>query len=109
MNNIKKIFLTIMISLVVSQVWAMDLNSAKGAGLIGEKANGYLGIVSKPASQEATSLLKSINSKRKAKYQEIAKSKGVALKVVEKQAGEKVIGKARAGHYINNGSGWKKK
>lgn len=105
----KKIFSFLAIGLFASQVWALDLDSAKSAGLIGEQANGYLGIVSKPASDEVVTFVKEINSKRKTKYLEIAKEQGVELPIVEKRAGAKVIEKAEAGHYINMGDAWQKK
>lgn len=104
-----KIVSLIMIALFTTPVWAMDLHSAKEAGLVGEQANGYLGIVTKPAGNDVKDLIKDINSKRKAKYMEIAKQKQVELKVVEKRAGAKVIEKTRAGQYINTGNTWQKK
>jgi len=95
--------------LFFSTSYAMDLSEAKSAGLLGEQVNGYLGIVKKPASEEVISLVKSINTKRKAKYQEIALSKGIDLKAVEKQAGIRTIQKTQTGYFINKGQGWQKK
>ena len=113
MNTFKKlnrsILSFILLTLASSLVFAMSLSDAKNAGLIGEQANGYLGLVSKPASNETIALVKSVNTKRKIKYQEIASSKGLDLEVVEKQAGERVIAKTKIGNYINSGSGWTKK
>jgi uncharacterized protein YdbL (DUF1318 family) len=104
---ISKILSALVTILFVSNVWAIDLDSAKNSGLIGEQANGYLGIVSKPASKEVSDLVKSINSKRKVKYQEIANSKDIDIKVVEVQAGKKVLEITEQGQYYNDGSGWK--
>jgi len=104
-----KIIGFLMMGLFTSQIWALDLDSAKDAGLIGEQANGYLGLVTKPAAKEVQDLIDDINSKRKQKYLEIAKEQGVDLAIVEKRAGEKVIEKTTAGRYINAGSSWQKK
>src|SRR5690606_20523635 len=88
---------------------SMDLDSAKQAGLVGELANGYLGAVSTPASQEVQKLVNDINAKRKLKYEEIAKSQQVPLRVVESQSGSKLIQRTKTGHYVNRGASWEKK
>ncbi len=103
------LFNIIFLALFSSTVFAMDLSEAKDAGLIGEQANGYLGLVSKPASEQVKNLVKQVNTKRKTKYLEIAAENGIDLKVVEKQAGDQVIEKTVPGNYINTGSGWTKK
>ncbi len=105
---IKTLLLTLTLFLANTAL-ALDLDSAKAAGLIGEQINGYLGVVNKPASSEAEALVKDINSKRRAKYQEIATKNGTDLSAVEKQAGQKLIEKTASGHYINTGSSWQKK
>ena len=43
---------------------ALSLAEAKSKGLVGEKANGYLGVVV-PGSQEAQSLTNEVNQKRR--------------------------------------------
>jgi uncharacterized protein YdbL (DUF1318 family) len=54
-------------------------------------------------------LVASINSKRKAHYQQIAKKNSISLQAVEVRAGQKAMEKTPAGEYINSGGGWKKK
>ena len=92
-----------------SGIYALDLDSAKNAGLIGEQANGYLGVVSKPASSEVESLVRDVNQKRKVRYQEIAQKNSLSLNQVETQAGQKLLEKTSSGHYINSGGSWEKK
>ena len=90
--------------------WSLDLNAAKTQGLVGETANGYLAVVNGSASASAKSLVASVNTKRKQKYQAIASKNGLQLKDVEALAGKKTIAKSSRGHYIMRaGGGWTKK
>ncbi|MGD8236159.1 MAG: YdbL family protein [Chromatiales bacterium] len=93
--------------LLASPALALDLDSAKARGLVGENANGYIGAVQ--SSGEVNALVNSINTQRKAHYQEISRKNGTPLGTVEKLAGEKLINRAPRGQYINRGSGWVKK
>lgn len=88
---------------------AADLASAKKAGIIGEQANGYIGFV-KAAPSDVKQLVASVNQKRKTRYQNIAKSKKIALSQVAKVGGEKAMSKTLKGNYIKpQGKGWVKK
>ena len=93
--------------LMVMSAFALDLGEAKSAGLVGETSSGYLAAV-KP-STEVDKLVASINSKRKAHYQQIADKNNISLQAVEVRAGKKAMEKTPAGEYTNSGSGWKKK
>ena len=70
--------------------FALSLDEAKSKGLVGEKANGYLGVV-KPGSQESQSLTNEVNQKRREAYQDIAARTKAQLETVETLAGEKAI------------------
>ena len=99
---------TLALSLLMAlPAFALDLGEAKSAGLVGETSSGYLAMV-KP-SGEVDKLVASINSKRKAHYQQIAKKNSISLQAVEVRAGQKAMEKTPAGEYINSGGGWKKK
>ena len=103
------ILITIVSLTLGAQAFAADLSSVKASGLVGEQANGYLGIVSR-APADVTALVKAVNQKRKAKYKQIAISKKIPLAQVEKIAGGKAMQKTRAGHFIKPaGQGWKRK
>jgi len=92
------------------QAVAMDLQSAKKTGMVGETRSGYLGIVSSAASAEVKALVADINKKRKSKFQEIAKRNGTSVSAIEKLAGKKAISKTPPGQYIMTPSGkWVKK
>lgn len=90
--------------------FALDLQSAKSKGLVGETPSGYLADPSGMASTEVKALMKHINAKRKAKYTEVAAKVGKSLAIVEQLAGQKAIEKTKPGFYIQQASGrWVKK
>ncbi len=87
--------------------FALELDAAKSAGLVGETSTGYIAAIK--SSPEVDALVTSINIQRKIHYQEIATKNGITLLAVEVRAGEKAIEKTAAGEYINRGNGWQKK
>ena len=87
----------------------LSLDIAKNSGLVGEKLDGYLGIVTS-SSPELSVLVEDVNAKRRAKYLEISKENGTALSAVEKLAASQAIEKTLSGNYIESAPGsWKKK
>jgi len=92
----------------VAPAFAMSVEEAKTKGLVGEKANGYLGVVN-PASQEAQSLTNEVNKKRRQAYEDIATRNRTQLDAVEALAGEKAIQNTKPGHYVEGPGGWTKK
>jgi uncharacterized protein YdbL (DUF1318 family) len=86
---------------------ALTLNSAKSQGLVGETSSGYLALVSDNAQAQA--LIKSVNAKRKAKYQQLAKKNNLSLAQVETLAGKKAVDKTVTGHFIKVNDKWEKK
>jgi len=96
--------------LLVQTAYGLSLQEAKQQGLVGETARGYLEAVQASASKDVKGLISDVNSKRKAKYQQIAKKNGTALQAVETLAGKKAIDKTQAGGYVKrNSSKWEKK
>ena len=88
--------------------FALSLDEAKSKGLVGEKANGYLGVVV-PQSQEAQSLTNEVNQKRRQAYQDIASRNRTQLETVEALAGEKAIQNTKPGHFVEGPAGWTRK
>jgi uncharacterized protein YdbL (DUF1318 family) len=87
---------------------ALDLDSAKSQGLVGEQPNGYLGVVK--ATPEAVELASDINAKRRTAYDAIAKKNGATLDQVAALAGQKAIEKTAPGTYVRSPDGqWVKK
>jgi len=109
MYKLMKKFSLAMVALTITfSAWAVSLEQAKQQGLVGEMANGYLGIV--VTSSEVTSLVTGVNKKRKNLYLDIARKNKLSMKQVTALAGEKAIAKTRSGHLIKMASGgWIKK
>lgn len=96
--------------LFTGTVLAADLGDAKAEGLIGEKPDGYLGLVDSSAPADVRALVQDVNAKRRANYQRIAKQQGAPLAEVEKVGGMTAIDKTQRGHYVMDASGrWVKK
>ena len=82
----------------------------KADGLIGEQANGYLGLVRQDVPPDIKALVRDVNAKRKARYQSIAQKQSVPLAEVEKVGGTTAIDRTLRGNYIKDSSGrWRKK
>lgn len=88
---------------------AQSIDAYKAQGLVGEQADGYLGLV-KPASPEIERLIDSINLQRKAHYREIAGKNNTSLRAVEAIAGKELIERAGPGQFVRDANGnWLKK
>jgi hypothetical protein len=91
-------------------VLADSLDVAKKAGSVGERPDGYLGVVATDAGPDVKALVKEINEKRKKSYSEIAKKRGATVEAVAALAGAKLVGGAPAGQYVMTKSGnWVRK
>jgi uncharacterized protein YdbL (DUF1318 family) len=97
----------LMVSIAVA---GSPLTQPKADGLIGEQANGYLGLVAQNAPSSIKKLVADTNAKRKAGYQKIAAKQGTSLADVEKIGGNTAIEKTHRGNYIRDANGtWRKK
>ena len=94
--------------LITQPAYAIDLQTAKSQGLVGETPDGYLAAVKSP-SAETMELITSVNLKRKEKYQEIATRNKTSLQTIEQLAGNKAIEKSGPGSYIKQDGSWQKK
>ena len=88
-----------------SNAFALDVQSAKAQGLVGEQTDGYLGIPKPPASDDVQKLVADINLKRRAHYQEIANTNGTSLEAVQELAGQKLVQSAKSGEYVRGSDG----
>jgi uncharacterized protein len=84
---------------------SLELGGAKRDGLIGEKADGFVGIVVAKPSADVRALVDSVNAKRRASYEEIAKKNGTPLDAVAAVAGEKLTGRASRGEWVTDAQG----
>jgi uncharacterized protein len=90
--------------------WGLTLEEAKTQGVVGEQANGYLGIVQPGASAEVQALVNDVNQKRRHMYEEIARRNSTKLEAVEMLAGKTAIDNTRPGNFVRSPSGqWAKK
>lgn len=97
------------VMLFAHAAYAMDLDAAKSQGLVGEKRDGYLGLVVS-GNAEAGALVEGINAKRREEYNRIAAQNGQPLNVVEKLAASKAFEMTSKGHYLMDAGGnWVKK
>jgi uncharacterized protein YdbL (DUF1318 family) len=97
------LLLAFCLAMLAGSAYALDLQTAKAQGMVGEQANGYLGIVR--AGPGVQALVNDINSRRKAHYEQIARKNGTSLQVVEALAGKTAIDKTPRGQYIRDPAG----
>jgi len=89
---------------------AATLDDAKSAGKIGEGVDGYVHLVDEAAPDDVKALVKDVNDKRRARYASIAKERGAGVEDVAASAGDMLVERAPAGHYVLDSSGkWRKK
>lgn len=106
-----KLILTVFAMIVTTTMAfaALSLDSAKSQGLVGERPDGMLGIVS-AANPDVQALVDNTNAERLSKYQQIASKNGTPLEQVQALAGKKLVENTAPGQYIMNaGGGWQKK
>ena len=107
-----RVLTALMVSLLTVSVAiaGSKLTQPKADGLIGEQANGYLGLVAQNAPADIKRLVDETNAKRKAGYKKISAKQGASLSDVEKVGGNTAIEKTLRGNYIRDASGtWYKK
>jgi len=85
---------------------AAPLDDAKAAGLIGELPNGYVAAVPANPSPEVEAIVRQINGKRRAAYEEIAAEENVSVEQVGALAAEKIKSQAADGEYFMSADGY---
>jgi uncharacterized protein len=89
---------------------AQSLDQAKADGQVGERIDGYVGVVDANASADVRALVDKVNAERRAKYAEIAAERGTSVQAVAQIAGEKLIERAPSGQYVLGADGrWRQK
>jgi len=89
-------------------LFALSLDEAKAKGLVGEKANGYLGVVAS-GDADAQALSNDINQKRRQIYQDIAHRNKTNIHEVETLAGEKAVNNTKPGNFVESHGSWVRK
>ena len=99
---------TVLGTIIAFSAFALSLDEAKAKGLVGERPNGYLGVVN-PSNTEAQAVIADVNQKRRQAYEDIAKRNRTDLRSVETLAGEKAIQNTKPGNFVEGPGGWVKK
>ncbi|WP_294962868.1 DUF1318 domain-containing protein [uncultured Gilliamella sp.] len=114
MTVYKKVAIALLTMILSFPIFALTLDQAidslsqvKAAGLVGEQADGYLGVVKNEGN--ASEIAQLINQARKEQYQKVSSESHVALSEVEKRAGSKAQEKTPVGQYIKQQGQWQKK
>ena len=95
--------------LAFQSAWAIDIQSAKDQGLVGEANTGYLAAVGTPNADVKT-LVAEVNEKRKAEFKRTAAKTGATLEQVQFRFYELAVQRTKPGHYYQDASGnWKRK
>jgi len=93
-----------------SSAWAGALDPYKAQGLVGERPDGYAGVVQSSAPGNVKAQVDQINAQRRAEYQKIAKEQNTSLEAVQAIFGKKLTERTSPGHYYMNAAGqWVKK
>ena len=85
--------------------WRSISTRPKGQGWIGERRDGYIGLVAASAPAEAQALVDTVNAERRAAYQSVAEQNSVPRDQVEALAGQKLIGRAAPGTFVMDAAG----
>ena len=99
----------VVLAFVASVAHGAELAQVKGEGLVGERADGYLGLVQADAPAAVTELVDDVNRKRRTEYQRIAETNDLTLQEVQALAGKKAIERTAAGNWVMTNGGWRKK
>jgi len=79
------------------------IENAKNQCVIGEQADGYLGVVSGQTVSDALRReIRDINQRRKSYYADIARRNGVTVEVTGQLAAQKLIEQASIGQCVRN-------
>lgn len=88
---------------------ALDLDSAKAQGLVGETPDGYVAAVPANPPIEVLRLLQDVNDQRRAVYAQLANRNKADIRSVEAIAGAKAIQRTPAGQYVYLDGRWQRK
>ncbi len=85
------------------------IDAAIAAGEVGERIDGYLGVVG-TADVTIVRKVQDINNRRRSVYEQTAKENGTTIQIVAQLAGEKQIAKLETGQFYMDDSGtWQRK
>ncbi|MEX0740149.1 MAG: YdbL family protein [Pseudohongiella sp.] len=96
--------------LLASLAFAQSLDDAKASGQIGEKNDGYIGLVQPDAPQALVDLVAEVNRQRRERYQQIARDNNISVNEVAQLAYARAVEATRSGHLVEDANGrWVRK
>lgn len=96
--------------LSIPAAFAQTLDEAKASGLIGEKSDGYIGLVQGTAPAAVEQLVENVNRQRRERYEQIASENGITISQVAQLAYARAVEATRSGNYIEDSTGrWVRK
>lgn len=115
MSALKNIFAVLLLLTFASPAFAdlasdkVTVDAAKASGVVGEQADGYLGIVSS-ADATVTAAVNEINAARANVYADTAAKTGTSRDAASQATGVQLIARTPAGQYVKPlGGNWRKK
>ena len=98
------------LALDAAPAYAQSLDDARAAGYVGERPDGYIGLVDGNAPSWAAQLVDTVNAERLARYQDLAASNGTTVEAVQVVAAQKIIDRLPTGaYYMDAGGAWVQK
>jgi uncharacterized protein YdbL (DUF1318 family) len=89
---------------------AQSLDQAKAAGQVGERIDGYVGVVDANAPGNVRAMVDQVNAERRVRYAEIAAERGTSVQAVAQIAGQKLIERTPGGQFVLGADGqWRQK
>lgn len=86
------------------------IEQAQRDGLVGERIDGYLGVVDQKADPAIVRRVNEINAQRRTLYGQLARRENVPVETVARLTGEKQIAKAPSGTYVmRENASWTRK
>ena len=90
--------------------FAQTLEVAKSAGIVGEKNDGYNGLVQTNAPESVIAMIEDINRQRRTRYEEIARENNIAVDDVAQLTYARAVQATRSGHFVEDANGrWVRK
>jgi uncharacterized protein YdbL (DUF1318 family) len=110
MNSVFRIGAVLLMLCAALPAAAQSLDEAKAAGQVGERIDGYVGVVDASTPGDVRAMVDQVNAERRQKYAEIAAERGTSVEAVAQIAGQKLIARAPGGQYVLGADGeWRQK
>jgi uncharacterized protein YdbL (DUF1318 family) len=106
------LILALGLALPLGGAYAQDsaLAAAKAQGLVGERPDGLVGVVSPSASAQIRALVDQINVQRQTLYAQVAQRESTTVEVVRLRFGARLVSETPAGqYYMDAGGSWQRR